>query len=143
VGISIRVGKPSEVQALIEADPEAAKALLPRNKLSPDRIRLIAYDDETKAVYGFLEADMGGIFTKKFYSTRAAVLNILVTTEARNYGIAEKLIRDLLGRKCVENRTVILFCPRKNPAVTALAEKCGFKYSSNDDDYNCYVKLVS
>ena len=142
MGISIRVGKPSEIQALIEAEPEAAKGLLPRQKLSSDRIRLIAYDDETNVVYGFLEADMDGIFTKKFYTTHAAVLNILVTTEARNYGIAEKLIRNLLTRKCVEGRVVILFCPRKNPAVTALAEKCGFKYSSNDNDYNCYVKQV-
>ena len=143
VGISIHIGRPSEVKALLDLEPVASQNLLPRNKITNNLIRLVAYDDETKELYGFLECEMGGINCKNFYTSHAGILNLLVIEKARNYGVAEKLIRNLFTREAVKNRTLILFCPRKSPATIALAEKCGFKYSSNDDNYNCYVKTMT
>lgn len=143
MAISVRIGRPSEVQVLLDQEPVDAKNLLPRDKIVNNRIRLVAYDDETKELYGFLECELGSINLKNFYTSMAGVLNILVIEKARNYGVAEKLIRNLFTRQSVKGRTLILFCPRKAPATTALAEKCGFKYSSNDDNYNCYVKMMT
>ena len=143
MAISVRIGRPSEVQALLDQEPVAAKNLLPRDKIVNNRIRLVAYDDETKELYGFLECELGSINLKNFYTSMAGVLNILVIEKARNYGVAEKLIRNLFTRQSVKGRTLILFCPHKSPATIALAEKCGFKYSSNDDNYNCYVKMMT
>ena len=143
MAISVRIGRPSEVQALLDQEPVAAKNLLPRDKIVNNRIRLVAYDDETKELYGFLECELGSINLKNFYTSMAGVLNILVIEKARNYGVAEKLIRNLFTRQSVKGRTLILFCPRKSPVTIALAEKCGFKYSSNDDNYNCYVKMMT
>lgn len=143
MAVSIRVGRPTEIQALLAQEPEAAKNLLPRDKITNNRIRLVAYDSDTKELYGFLECEIGAIFLKRFYTTHAGVLNLLVIEKARNYGVAEKLIRDLFTRQAVKDRTLILFCPRKSPATIALAEKCGFTYSSNDDTHSCYVKAMS
>ena len=143
MAISVRIGRPSEVQALLDQEPVAAKNLLPRDKIVNNRIRLVAYDDETKELYGFLECELGSINHKNFYTSMAGVLNILVIEKARNHGVAEKLIRNLFTRQSVKGRTLILFCPRKSPATIALAEKCGFEYSSNDDNYNCYVKMMT
>ena len=47
MGISIRIGRPSEVKALLDLEPVASQNLLPRNKITNNLIRLVAYDDET------------------------------------------------------------------------------------------------
>lgn len=86
---------------------------------SPQRLILVAVEEESLAVAGFLIA--------RHVSVEWELENVVVAAEARGKGIATRLLADLLSRaQMSKSETVFLEVRESNTPARRLYEKIGF-----------------